>query len=287
MRIRITADPTNPGQFFACCGLLELSDRLWRGGAEGSFSSSGLEFTISRKINPTDGDAAQLLAALAACPITSTMTEGQIARLKQLLNQKKTTLSQQDAAEKSSLSELWERERIHIGKPFDVWVDWWGDDRAGGSKFKTWAGKQFVIDLVRGMQSPLRTETWQTLPPTDWLSEPAGGGNLPLYFDADIGGQSSSIDIGFSLDALDMGSRTKPMIELAAFVGLQRFRPWPDDAGDLFRYTAWTDLLPPLLASLACNGAVVVQPNARRFEFRLLYRTKYLKSFLPATSKGD
>jgi len=26
---RIRVDPTNPGQFFACCGLLELADRLW------------------------------------------------------------------------------------------------------------------------------------------------------------------------------------------------------------------------------------------------------------------
>ena len=34
--IRVKVDPTNPGQFFACCGLLELADRLWPG-AEGWF----------------------------------------------------------------------------------------------------------------------------------------------------------------------------------------------------------------------------------------------------------
>ena len=34
--IRVRVDPTNPGQFFACCGLLELADRLWDG-AEGWF----------------------------------------------------------------------------------------------------------------------------------------------------------------------------------------------------------------------------------------------------------
>jgi CRISPR-associated protein Csb3 len=27
--ITIKVDVTNPGQFFACCGLLELADRLW------------------------------------------------------------------------------------------------------------------------------------------------------------------------------------------------------------------------------------------------------------------
>ena len=44
MSIRVTVDPTNPGQFFACCGLLELADRLWPG-AEGWFE--GREFCIS------------------------------------------------------------------------------------------------------------------------------------------------------------------------------------------------------------------------------------------------
>ncbi len=25
----VKVDVTNPGQFFACCGLLELADRMW------------------------------------------------------------------------------------------------------------------------------------------------------------------------------------------------------------------------------------------------------------------
>ena len=36
--IRVNVDVTNPGQFFACRGLLELADRLWPG-AEGWFES--------------------------------------------------------------------------------------------------------------------------------------------------------------------------------------------------------------------------------------------------------
>ena len=43
--IMVAVDPTNPGQFFACCGLLELADRLWPG-AEGWFAVDGREFTI-------------------------------------------------------------------------------------------------------------------------------------------------------------------------------------------------------------------------------------------------
>ncbi len=284
MSIRITVDPTNPGQFFACCGLLELADRLW-GGAEGAFSSSGVEFLLSCKGNSCKDHANELRAKLASCVITSTMTEEQIARLKKLLNQKKTTLTARDLAEKQRLSDLWETERLRLHDPFNVWIDWWGDERAGGSRFKTWAGKQFVIDLVRGMQAPIRSDAWSSLPTTKWLNEPARDGSLPLYFDADIGGQSSSIDVGFSMDALDMRSRTRPMIEFAAFVGLQRFRPFPEKSGESFSYVQWTEPLPPVLAAAACCGQLP-QQNARTFEFRLLYRTKYLKSFLPAKPQG-
>lgn len=283
--IRVNVDVTNPGQFFACCGLLELADRLWDG-AEGAFSVSSGQFTIARRIHASDGDANELFSSLASCSISSTMTDEQLARLKTLLNQKKTTLTKEDLAEKLRLSELWNKERIRLNAPFDFWVDWWGDVRAGGSRFKTWAGKQFAIDLIRGMQRPLHSNSWKTLTPDQWLNEPTDDRSLPFYFDADIGGQSSSIDVGFSLDSLDMRSRTRPLTELAAFVGLQRFRPQPDRANESFTYMAWPDMLSPVLASVACNG-VLPQPMARTYEFQLLYRTKYLKSFLPAIPKGD
>ena len=44
--ITVKVNVTNPGQFFACCGLLELADRLWPG-AEGWFDGSGGEFRIA------------------------------------------------------------------------------------------------------------------------------------------------------------------------------------------------------------------------------------------------
>ena len=51
--IRVAVDPTNPGQFFACCGLLELANRLWPG-AEGWFEKG--KFCIA-----CEGTADQLL----------------------------------------------------------------------------------------------------------------------------------------------------------------------------------------------------------------------------------
>ena len=55
----MTVDPTNPGQFFACCGLLELADRLWPG-AEGWFAENGREFKIA-----CEGTLPQLVDAIA------------------------------------------------------------------------------------------------------------------------------------------------------------------------------------------------------------------------------
>ena len=48
--ITVNVDVTNPGQFFACCGLLELADRLWPG-AEGWFSNDGVVFHVACDCN--------------------------------------------------------------------------------------------------------------------------------------------------------------------------------------------------------------------------------------------
>ena len=38
--ITVNVDVTNPGQFLACCGLLELADRLWPVQRDGSKKAS-------------------------------------------------------------------------------------------------------------------------------------------------------------------------------------------------------------------------------------------------------
>jgi CRISPR-associated protein Csb3 len=209
------------------------------------------------------------------------MTDEQISQLKALLNQEKGSLTQHAALEKQKLSNLWKCERVWIHEPFDLWIDWWADEQAGGSDFKTWAGKQFVLDLVRGMQAQMRSAEWSNVPVSDWFSQYGRDGSLPLYFDSDIGSQSSSLDAGFSMDVLGIRSRIRPAIELAAFIGLQRFRPARQRSVDSFVYAQWTELLPPVLAAIACSGHLP-QQTSRSFEFHLLYRTKYLKSFLAA-----
>lgn len=276
--ISINVDPTNPGQFFACCGLLELASRIWPG-AEGWFSATGGQFNIRRADLETI-EQSELFTGLLSCDIFSTMTDAEISRLKTLQNKKKSDITTDDEREKVCLSKNRERERIILGSPFDLGIDWWSDDLAGGSRFKTWAGKQFIIDLVRGMRSSI-SESWSEQGSEKWLSHFTNNGSLPMYFDSDIGGCSSSIDVGFSLDSLDLRSHTRPMIEMAAFAGLQRFRPDSDTRGGPFTYATWHDPLSVILASAICSGAIE-RSNIKRYSFSLLYRTKYLKSFLPS-----
>ena len=80
--IRVTVDPTNPGQFFACCGLLELADRLWKG-AEGWFANQ--QFCLRPISQVEDATATSLFRQLSNCRLTNTMTSEQNNRLKDAL----------------------------------------------------------------------------------------------------------------------------------------------------------------------------------------------------------
>jgi CRISPR-associated protein Csb3 len=275
--IRIQVDPTNPGQFLACCGLLELADRAY-GEATGAFVQEDRAewFEISTTV---PSNAGELLTHLSECPITSTLSPAELSRLKVMLNKSKDSMTVQEKAEKTALGVEWNGERIHFGAPFDIWIDWWNDDLTGGSRFKTWAGKQLVWEILDALQRSLRKRAWDEGVSVNCLFERFADGNLPLYFDTDIGAHSSSIDVGFSLDALGMRSSIRSVIELAAFVGLQRFRP--RHFGDSLTYTVWRAPLSPLLAAVAAAG-VLREQASDTYEFGILFRSKYLKSFLPA-----
>src|SRR5713101_7923646 len=102
MSIRINVDPTNPGQFFACCGLLELAYRL-RPGAEGWFE--GKSFCISG-----GGELAELIRGVISAEF-----------------------AQLDPDDDTGSP-------IEIRSPFRPFrLDWWQDDRAGGKDLKVWA----------------------------------------------------------------------------------------------------------------------------------------------------
>lgn len=277
--ITIPVDLTNPGQFFACCGLLELADRLWPG-AEGWFGDNSFSITA------TGGSLSGILAALRSCTVANTMTVQQLARLKELsaISKKERAAKKGLEDEKKSLEALRRELPIVLQGAIPFLIEWFTDDLAGGSRFKTWAGQQSVLDIAQSMHGGLADATG--------LWDSVRGIGLPFNFDSDLGGQGSALDVGFSFDPL-AGSETtrieatcKPMLELLAFIGLQRFRPQELPA-NRFVFTAWHMPITPSVASSVACGAVTLLSDVQ-YEFKLLYRTKYLKSFLPAIPyQGD
>jgi len=280
--ISVAVDPSNPGQFFACCGLLELADRLWDG-AEGWFDQQAGDFRILAE--SSEASAAGLVRALAACELRNTMALAQVDRRETLSALKKREMSPADEAEKKILDKLWRESAIVLGRPFQIKVDWFLDDQADGSRFKTWAGQQSVIDIATAMKRPVSEGEYDTVEPRDWLMHPCGRA-VTFNFDADSSVQSSGLDVGFVLDPLGMGSASRPLLEFLAFVGLQRFRPAADARANAYTYATWTTPLLPTAAAAMATSCVDL-PGLRTLTFPLLYRTKYLKSFLPAKPNGD
>lgn len=282
--IRVQVDVSNPGQFFACCGLLELADRIWPG-AEGWFDEKNqLFFLACSQKGPTKA-ATQFIKSLSEAKITNTMSKAQIDRRIELNKMsRKNRESEKLEDEKKELDKLWRESPILLGDPFNIRLDWFLDDSTGGSAFKTWAGQQSVIDIFTAMRRPIKVSinNFLELAPEQWLFETIKNGGVPFYFDATLGWQGADLDVGFSLDPLGMSSMIRPMIEILAFVGLQRFRPASNQVRNEYCLLIWRSPLCVQIASVACCGGIDIE-NLVRYQFNLLFRTKYLKSFLPAS----
>lgn len=278
--ISVSVDVTNPGQYFACCGLLELADRACPG-AVGWFDDSGL-FHLT--LDGGSFSAADLLGLLRECGLRNTMTDAELDELKRLKSKRVKELSESEKAEKKLLESKWRESPLLLGAPFNLRLDWFHDSHAGGNRFKTWAGQQSVIDIASAMHHPIVGAAYDDVVVSDWLVYPHGH-SLTFNFDSDASAQGAALDVGFSLDPLGMSSNARPLLELMSFVALQRFRPAAVAGENRYIYATWNR---PLLS----NAAALVTAGfadslvAHRFAFPLLYRTKYLKSFLPATPIG-
>lgn len=284
--ITVKVDMANPGEFFACCGLLELTGRLWPG-AEGWFDTANQRFCLCVDALPGLEASKELMRALTRARIENTMTTAQLQRRKMLASMsKKDRASQKLENEKKLLDKLWRESPIRIRSPaMSFRVDWFLDELSGGSTFKTWAGQQSVIDITAAMMSAIDSEFFEREPPDSWFSARSTSGSVPFNFDAMLGGQGSDLDVGFSRDPLQVTTATRPLVELLAFVGLQRSRPSACSKRNRYRYAIWSQAVPSEMAG-AVASCCISSSESRQFEFSLLYRTKYLKSFLPATPAG-
>ncbi len=265
MTIRVAVDPTNPGQFFACCGLLELADRLWPG-AEGWFADGQFHIECSGALNA-------LLEAVRNAPLT---LEGPV-----------------DADGKKDIYSGPGK----LGEPFNLTLDWWLDhgyreaDPNRGSRLKPWAGTMESVGIARAMKQALNAPGIDTDPFNVALVVPSADDprkkKEPFHFDSRRGANALPRDIGFVQDALGIQTLAHPAVEFFAFVGLQRCRPRSADTPRVFDYFTWTIPCGPAILPVAVGG-LLGDPQARGYRFENAFRTgqKKHKAYSPATPLG-
>jgi hypothetical protein len=257
----VNVAPTNPGQFFACCGLLELADRLWPG-AEGWFAEGGREFRI-------------------ACG-------GKLPELVDSIANAKLIHNEPDDPYSSPLT---------IADPFrPLSVDWWVTDRTGAKDLKVWAGTMESYGIALAMQRAMRDERFRTPDLFDVALVVMDAHNPsnkkePYYFDARRAPNAHARDVGFSANDLQITTTAHPAVELLCLIGLQVARPAFTDKTRVYDYFTWpVPLLPNLL--LAATTGTLGLPGQRGHRFENWFRTgqKKHKAFrfaIPLASEGD
>lgn len=273
--ITIAVDPTNPGQFFACCGLLELADRLWPG-AEGWFAEEGRVFCIA-----CGGTLSALLDKLSKAKLESSLSDEGLKRLGSLKSKDKTKRTSEDWADLERLDAMWKVERVQLSTPFDIWLDWWWNESSGVKAMKTWAAKQFVLEIARPMLAAIGQMKWTDETPSQCLNDVTKLKGLPFYYDSANNTQNTPRDYGVAPAALKSVPIDRPLIELLTFIAIQRFRPFRALKSELLQYSLWSIPLMPSVAGAVVSGPLDL-PTEKKFMYRMLYRTEYMKAVLPS-----
>lgn len=256
-KITVQVDVTNPGHFFACCGLLELAHRKWPG-AHGWFRRDTPTFEVT--ICDQSEGLGDLIESLGMCNISGT-DEG----------------------------------NLHFGRPFSLLLNWWqtaDDDKL--KPLKTWAGQQKPDKIALSAQQALRTksiaDTTELLNHSDVLRAPGKSSKKktePFYFDARR--FANALDTGFSVDTQELETPAHPAVELLSLIGLQRFRPMPSSISKWsFEYRTWPDPLDVSVAAAVASCAVSIR-DAQQYRFSLGFRDtkKRYKSFRFAVQIGE
>lgn len=260
--IAVAVDPTNPGQFFACCGLLELADRLWPG-AEGWFA--GGKFHVA-----CGGSLRVLLEELVRREPEQVLTLDNGLVPPKLIAPLRLTLGEG----KTLLLDAWSTVRIEKGEPMV----------AANPPWNFWSGQQTSHRIWTGLREVLIAQL-RTLTP-EQLADLFGQRVFQKgRFGFDPGPAWTALDVGFSPNEHGIEVKSSAAVELLAAVGLQRFRPEMSDR-DRFVYATWGGPLPPCVAAVAAAGRTVAPP-ARRFRGRVVARGSYAALGYSTPLTGD
>lgn len=235
--IRIPVDVTNPGQFFACCGLLELAHRHWPA-AEGWFENG--RFNLAR-LDQKTAELSELLRLLLECTVeTSPGTDPKTAP-------------------------------IWLGAPLCVSLHWWLRSDGSPNLLKTWAANATSLQMFCKWRQPLEhsLDSIKHSPEELFTSNARIQGSYG--FDSDLGWDALTVGFSFNEHARLKALPTHPSVEMLGALGLQRFFPSLDERAQFVQYATW-DL--PLAASVASAASRGYLPSATRdrLRTRFVYR---------------
>jgi CRISPR-associated protein Csb3 len=229
---KLEVDLKNPGQFLACCGLLELASRIdcetvaWF--AQDAFIMEGAGTT--------------LLTQFIECQVKPIIEEASASS---------TSSGESDADEKESKSPP-----VMLGEPFNLRLDWWDDDSAAKAGFKTWSAGMTVLGFFNGTPTgpsmraclkPHLASGERLFQSIEAIEKPS-----PFNFDSRIS-RNIAIDLGFVKGVTFAFS---PAVELLAIVGLQRFRPRMEIRWKRNLYHTWKSPLSVNIAAAAAYGLI-------------------------------
>lgn len=254
--IAVAVDPTNPGQFFACCGLLELADRLWPG-AEGWFAAGGREFRIA-----CEGTLPDLLAVLIMDPPTEVLRlEANGLEVQPIIAPLAFTF---DGGSTTGLVlDAWNR----VGT-------WKGVTQVmSNSPWNFWSGHQTPLRIWSSLRAELAAQLRKFVAAEyrDLFSQRL---LQKGRFGFDPGPAWNALDVGFSPNEQGIEVVSSPATELLAAVGLQRFRPVMNDDRDGFDYCTWHSELSPAVAAAAMAG-MMTDRRSVRFRASVTSRGQY------------
>lgn len=239
MSFTVQVDVQNPGQVFACGGLFELAYRL-DGDARARFDAD--RFTVDAPCS-----LPQLLDALLSAPLTAL-----------------------DPADETASP-------LHLGGRFDLRLDWWKDELAGGRDLKVWAGSMRSTRIAQAMIAALRDPAFHTAGLFDvgcvvFDPDDATSKIEPFYFDARRAPNAHSRDVGFAPNTLELTTTAFPAVEALCLIGLQRFRPARTARRRVFDYWIWTRPLALAIAPAVFAGAAPLD-GTRSYRFESWFRT--------------
>ncbi len=284
----IGLDPRNPGQFFACCGVLEIAHRLWPE-TEGWFVGKGDVFALSSG-RGAGAEFRGFLEVLKQLSVTG-LSEKERDELECLEEQKRNAkrggaFSKADEERRKQLGTR-AREgalRLQHHGEWEFRLDWWQQEETP----KTWAGRQEVGRVARAAQAALPdSQTPHDLFNYGCVLRAEDGKKAvePFYFDARR--FSSALDTGFSLDVVGAETIAHPAVELLALIGLQRFRPMPAGKWSFDYWTWGSPLAAPVATVVACGAVPTTQRQRYHFPLRFRDDQKRYKAFGIANHIGE